>query len=82
MRAYLVDVELLHEVEVSSLPAQVSLGHGFDALLLQTVHHVIVGVLVWEASKSLTHTNTHTYMQTYNQNMIIVLYHLACHMLD
>lgn len=38
---YLVDVELFYEVEVSALPAQVSLGHGFDALLLQTVHHVV-----------------------------------------
>lgn len=53
----LVDVELFHEVEVSAFPAQMSLGHGFDALLLQTVHHVVVGVLVWEACQSLKYNH-------------------------
>lgn len=55
----LIDIELLYEVEVSALPAQVSLGHGFNALLLQTVYHVVVGVLVWEACQSLKHNHTH-----------------------
>jgi len=38
----LVDVELFHEVEVRAFPSHVSLGHGFNALLLKTVHHVVV----------------------------------------
>lgn len=55
---YLVDVELLHQVQVGSLSAQVPLAHGFDALLLQTVHHVVVGVLVRESCQSLERKHT------------------------
>lgn len=44
--SHLVDVKLLHKVQVSAFPAQMSLSQNFNPLLFQAVHHVVVGVLI------------------------------------
>lgn len=51
--ADLIDVELLHQVEIGAFPTQMSLGHCFHALFFQTVHHVIERILVWQGCKRL-----------------------------
>lgn len=55
----LIDVELLHQVKVGALPVQVPVCHGFNPLLLQAVHHIIVGVLIREPSQGLPGTKHH-----------------------
>lgn len=56
--SHLVDVELLYEVQVGAFPAQMSLSQNFNPLLLQAVHHIIVGVLIREPSQSLKSEKT------------------------
>lgn len=46
---YLINVQLLHQVQVGPFLVQVSLGHGRNAQLLQAVHHVVEAVLVWQS---------------------------------
>lgn len=50
---YLIKVELLDQVQISASAAQVSLRHCLHALFLQTIHHVVKGILVWQRSKCL-----------------------------
>lgn len=50
---HLIDRELLLQVEVGALAAQVLLHHLLHALLLQAVGHIIEGVLVWEGCQRL-----------------------------
>lgn len=50
---HLVERELLLQVEVGALAAQVLLHHLLHALLLQAVGHVVEGVLVWESCQCL-----------------------------
>lgn len=45
--ANLIDVELLNQIQIGAFPIQVSLSYCLHSLLLQTVHHVVEGVLVW-----------------------------------
>lgn len=58
MLSDLIDVELLQQVQVGSLAAQIALGHALHALLLQNIHHVIEGVLIGQRRQRLTHTTT------------------------
>lgn len=51
--AHLVEGELLLQVEVGALAAQVLLHHLLHALLLQAVSHVVEGVLIWEGCQRL-----------------------------
>lgn len=46
----LIDVELLQQVQVGAPPVQVTFSDGFDALLLQTIHHVIKRILIRKTS--------------------------------
>lgn len=49
----LIDVELLNQVQISAFSTQVSLGHRLHALFLQTIHHIIEGILVRQCCKRL-----------------------------
>lgn len=51
--AHLVECELLLQVEVGALAAQVLLHHLLHALLLQAVSHIVEGVLIWEGCQRL-----------------------------
>ena len=53
LASHLVDVELLHQIQVGALPAQVSAGHRIHSLLLQHVHHVVERVLIRQRSQGL-----------------------------
>lgn len=54
--AHFIERELLLQVEVGALAAQVPLHHPLHALLLQAVRHVVEGVLVREGCQRLSRT--------------------------
>lgn len=53
---HFIECELLLQVEVGALAAQVLLHHPLHALLLQAVRHVVEGVLVREGCQRLSRT--------------------------
>lgn len=54
--AHFIEQELLLQVEVGALAAQVLLHQPLHALLLQAVCHIVEGVLVWEGCQRLSRT--------------------------
>lgn len=77
---HLVDVELLYKVQVRAFPAQMSLSQSFNSLLLQAIHHIVVGVLIREACQSLKRekpcelvSNTSHYRKTEKQADKLIL---------
>lgn len=52
-KSNLINVELLNQIQISAFSPQMPLRHRLHALLLQDVHHIIEGILVWQRCKSL-----------------------------
>lgn len=58
--SHLVYVQLLQEIQISSLTTQIPAGHRLHPLLLQNIHHIIERILIRQSRQRLIHTSPDT----------------------